>query len=165
MLEPLFAEIARETAEWVLAEMQSSEGGYFASLDADSEGHEGKFYIWNKSEVEKLLTPEEYKIVSRYFRLDQPANFENQWHLYAVSPLDNDAEQKLLVTAKQKLLKTREKRVHPSRDEKILTAWNALMIKGMLIAGNFLQEKKFIILHRTRSNLFEQNYGKISAYL
>ncbi len=138
--ETLFKHIARETAEWVIAEMQSPEGGYYSSLNADSEGHEGKFYIWNKSEVEKLLSPEEYKMVSHHFGLDQSANFENQWHLYIASPLENNK----LITAKQKLLEAREKRARPSRDEKILTAWNALMIKGMLMAGYLLQEKNFL---------------------
>ncbi|MDI9819833.1 MULTISPECIES: thioredoxin domain-containing protein [unclassified Legionella] len=151
--EPLFKKITTETANWVTEQMQSSEGGYYSSLDADSEGEEGKFYRWLKSEVRSLLTPEEYAVIHSYFGLDEPPNFEHHWHLYVAESLQLisqklnislDKTQQLVLSSKKKLLAARNQRLQPYRDEKILTSWNALMIKGMLLAGNSLNEKRFL---------------------
>lgn len=167
--ETFFAVIAHETAQWVLAEMQSKEGGYYSSLNADSEGHEGKFYIWDKSEIEKLLPHKEFEIAARYFGLDQPPNFEGQWHLFIAKP------ETIPSSIKQKLLAAREKRVHPTRDEKILTSWNALMIKGMLVAGDILQKPEyfdsaqraldFIYKNLWKNNWLLASYKDKNAYL
>jgi uncharacterized protein YyaL (SSP411 family) len=146
--EELFAQIAGETADWVLRDMRSPEGGFYSSLDADSQGHEGKFYVWTPSEVRALLTPQEYAAFSRRFGLDLDANFEGGWHLHvresidAVAATAGDSPQStkaLIESARAKLLKARNLRVWPARDEKILTAWNALMIKGLAIAARVLQ--------------------------
>jgi uncharacterized protein len=145
--EALFARIAGETADWALRDMRSPEGGFYSSLDADSSGHEGKFYVWTPAEVQKLLTPPEYAAFSRRFGLDREANFEGQWHLHAYQPLDDIARalgeswpdvNALIDSSRRKLLKARNLRVWPARDEKILTAWNALMIKGLAIASRAL---------------------------
>ena len=142
--EPCFAEIVRETAEWVIEEMQATEGGYYSSLDADSEGEEGKFYRWDRAEVEALLTPDEYALVQAYYGLNKEPNFEGHWHFYVAHPLEQAKAGALLAAAKKKLLKVRNKRVCPFRDEKILTSWNGLMIKGMFLAGQILWEPRFI---------------------
>jgi uncharacterized protein YyaL (SSP411 family) len=142
--EPYFAEIARETAHWVMREMQSAEGGYYSSLDADSEGHEGKYYAWNLSDIENILSREEYQIAKIYYGLDEAPNFEGSWHLHIVEALKNAHEKTVLETARKKLLAARTERIYPHRDEKILTAWNALMIKAMLVAGDALHEPLFI---------------------
>jgi hypothetical protein len=124
---PLYARCAEETAGWIMREMQSPEGGYYSSLDADSEGEEGKFYVWDREEVGRLLNPEEFAATAAHFGLDQPPNFENRhWHLRIVRPGE---------AAKQKLFEAREKRIRPGRDEKILVSWNALAIRGMARAG------------------------------
>jgi uncharacterized protein len=145
--EALFARIAGETADWALRDMRSPEGGFYSSLDADSSGHEGKFYVWTPAEVQMLLTPPEYAAFSRRFGLDREANFEGQWHLHAYQPLDDIARaldeslpdvKALIDSSRHKLLKARNLRVWPARDEKILTAWNALMIKGLAIASRVL---------------------------
>jgi uncharacterized protein len=145
--EALFARIAGETADWALRDMRSPEGGFYSSLDADSSGHEGKFYVWTPAEVQTLLTPPEYAAFSRRFGLDREANFEGQWHLHAYQPLDDIARaldeslpgvNALIDSSRHKLLKARNLRVWPARDEKILTAWNALMIKGLAIASRVL---------------------------
>src|SRR6266403_519572 len=79
--EPLYARCAGETAGWIMREMQSPEGGYYSSLDADSEHEEGKFYVWSREEAQSALTGEEYAVLSSHFGLDQPPNFENRhWH-------------------------------------------------------------------------------------
>ncbi|HMM53953.1 MAG TPA: thioredoxin domain-containing protein [Candidatus Desulfobacillus sp.] len=143
--EPLFRRVAEETAAWVLREMQSPEGGYWSSLDADSEGEEGRFYVWRPEEARSLLTAEEYAVLAPHYGLDRPANFEGErWHLHVARPLAEVARdlgkpleecERLLRSARRKLFEARERRVRPGRDEKILTAWNALMIEGMARAG------------------------------
>jgi uncharacterized protein len=143
--EPLFERVCRETAAWVMREMQSPGGGYYSSLDADSEGEEGKFYVWEPEEIRGALSAEEYAVASVVFGLDRPPNFENRhWHLRIVRPIAETARameisegavQALLDSAREKLRAVREKRVRPGRDEKILASWNALMIAGMARAA------------------------------
>jgi uncharacterized protein YyaL (SSP411 family) len=149
----LLRKTAMETANWVMREMQSPEGGYYSSLDADSEGEEGKFYVWQKAEVESLLDPRDYAIFARRYGLDRAANFEGHWHLHVYTPLDKlaqefeiteDAVNATLERARAKLFSVREQRVRPGRDEKVLTSWNALMIKGMAIAGRLLDRPDHI---------------------
>ena len=112
-----------------MREMQSPQGGYYSSLDADSEHEEGKFYVWTREEIASLLTSAEYAVAAAHYGLDQPPNFENRhWHLQVVKPASDEP---LLATAKRKLLEARGKRVRPGRDEKILVSWNALAIRGM----------------------------------
>jgi uncharacterized protein YyaL (SSP411 family) len=152
--DPLHARTANETADWVLREMQSSEGGYYSSLDADSEGHEGKFYAWDRDEVRALLTAEEFAVFAPRFGLDRPANFEGHWHLYVAASLEDVAQQvkrtpedvaALIASARARLLPARALRVRPARDEKVLTSWNALMIRGMAIAARALGREDLAI--------------------
>jgi hypothetical protein len=142
--DPLFAFVAGQTAAWVVREMQSPRGGYYASLDADSEHEEGKFYVWQRDEVRALLSAEEYAVVAPYYGLDGTPNFEHAWHLRVARPLSEiaqrlqlEAEQAsaLITSAQAKLFAAREQRVHPGRDEKILGSWNGLMIAGMAKAA------------------------------
>ena len=143
--QPLYARVAADTAAWAMREMQSPAGGYYATLDADSEHEEGKFYVWTPSEVEAAVSAEEYAVVELHYGLDAPPNFEDRhWHLQVAKPLGAvarqlnvpaDQAQALLDSARGRLLARREQRVRPARDEKVLTAWNALMIKGMVRAA------------------------------
>ena len=146
--ESLFAAVAEETADWVLREMQAEDGGYYSTLDADSEGEEGRFYVWQAEEVRRLLGEERFATFAEVFGLDQPPNFEGQWHLHtfqhpatvaSTRDLDLDELQMQLDQSRQLLLEARSLRVRPARDEKILTAWNGLMIRGMAIAARHLQ--------------------------
>ncbi len=143
--EPLFRRVAEETAAWVMREMQSPEGGYFSSLDADSEHEEGRFYVWTPEKVSLRTTAEEYAVAAAHYGLDRPANFEGaHWHLFVAKPLAEVAAslgksladcERLLQSAREKLFAAREQRIRPGRDGKILTSWNALMIEGMAHAG------------------------------
>jgi len=143
----LLARIAGETADWALRDMRAPEGGFYSSLDADSQGREGKFYVWNRSEVQALLSQPEYEVFARRFGLDQPANFEGEWHLHVHASLEvgSAAEQTaaaaLLESARGKLLHARNLRVWPERDEKVLTAWNALLIRGLAVAARALNRQ------------------------
>ena len=145
--DELYARITLETAGWLLREMQSPAGGYYSSLDADSEGHEGKFYVWDRSDIEAHLSAEEFAVFAPRFGLDRPANFEGRWHLHVCSSVDeiaarvgrsSEAVEALLAAARARLLEVRARRVRPARDEKVLTSWNALMIRGLAIAARAL---------------------------
>jgi uncharacterized protein YyaL (SSP411 family) len=152
--EPLFERTCVETAAWVMREMQSPDGGYYSALDADSEGEEGKFYVWSLEEIRGLLTPAELEVASLVFGLDHPPNFENHaWHLVIARPVEEAARlletnegavEALLDSARAKLLAARGKRVRPGLDDKVLTSWNALMIAGMARAGRVFARSDWI---------------------
>jgi uncharacterized protein YyaL (SSP411 family) len=148
-----YQRVTGETGEWVVREMQAPEGGYYSTLDADSEGEEGKFYAWKLAQVRQLLSDTEYDVAARHYGLDQTPNFEGQWHLYVARSLEDIGRElgmtpaaalDTLSAARAKLFAAREQRVRPGRDEKILTSWNGLMIKGMAVAGRRLGRADFI---------------------
>jgi uncharacterized protein len=133
--EPLYERAAAETAQWLVREMQSPEGGYYSSLDADSEHEEGRFYVWTREEAQALLPPEEYRAFARRFGLDRPPNFEGRfWHLHGFER-ETPADAPLIAAARAKLFVARERRVRPGRDDKVLVSWNALAMRGMAHAG------------------------------
>ena len=145
--EELFRRVAAETADWIVRDLQAPSGGYWSTLDADSEGHEGKFYVWDAAQVRALVPATAYEAFARRFGLDQPANFEGLWHLHAYRPedeiateLDIDAAElrRRLDEARRILLAERNRRVWPGRDEKVLTSWNGLAIAGMATAARAL---------------------------
>jgi len=143
--DPLFARVAEQTAAWVMREMQSPQGGYYASLDADSEHEEGKFYVWQRDQARALLDADEYAVAGAYYGLDGAPNFEHHaWNLRVARPLNEIAQSMqldparakgLLASAQAKLFAAREQRIRPGRDEKILGSWNGLMIAGMAKAA------------------------------
>jgi uncharacterized protein YyaL (SSP411 family) len=138
---PLFAAAASATADWVLRDMQAESGAFFATLDADSEGHEGKFYVWTPEQFDAVLDPPESAAAKRFFGLDKAPNFESKtWHLQAGIEASHDpADAGLLESARTKLLAARERRAWPGRDEKVLVAWNGLMIGGLAKAARHLR--------------------------
>ena len=151
--DELFETAVRETAGWLMREMQHPDGGYFSALDADSEGEEGKYYLWRRDQVKRLLQEDEYLVVETLYGLDKPANFEGKWNLHrydswpsvvARLSLDRNDATKLLASAKRKLFVEREKRVRPGLDDKVLASWNGLAIKGMARAGTVLAERDWI---------------------
>ena len=143
-----YAHIAAATAAWAMREMQAPEGGYYSSYDADSEGHEGRFYVWDRETVRQALSTEEYSAFAPRFGLDRAPNFEGHWHLHVFQSVEDIAArlertteeiETQLETARRKLLALRVARVWPGRDDKILTSWNAMMIRGMAIAARSLE--------------------------
>ncbi len=155
--DTLFRRIATETGEWMLREMQdaSSEptgGGFYSAYDADSEGHEGKFYVWTRSEVRAALTPLEWSVFSRRFGFDEEPNFEGAWHAHVFVSFEQIARElqldpadveKHVDTARAKLLAIRNKRVWPGLDDKVLGSWNALAIRGLARAARSLDKPEF----------------------
>jgi uncharacterized protein YyaL (SSP411 family) len=135
--EGRFGRVANETADWLLSDMQASNGGFFASRDADSEGEEGKYYVWTPAEIEALLDADDYRAFAHRFGLDKEPNFEGRWHL-AVREAGDDIDD-VMDRARPDLQVERDRRIAPGRDEKQLCAWNALAIRGLAIAGRALQ--------------------------
>ncbi len=172
--EPFFQDIARQTADWVLSELQAPEGGFYSSYDADSEGEEGKFYCWKPEEVRSLLSKDEYNLIRLHFGLDGPPNFEGYWHFYIAKSLDEvakslkislDNARQLLSSAREKLLTARSKRIKPFRDEKILTSWNSLMVKGLLLAGENLKDQRYITAAQKTLDFIQQKLWQKGALL
>jgi uncharacterized protein YyaL (SSP411 family) len=151
--ESLFAESANATADWMLADMQSPEGGFYAARDADSEGEEGLYYVWTPEEVRGLLDESDYPAFAARFGLNDPANFEGRWHLTVRESLEDIAAASnstpedvaaAIVRSKLVLLHKRDSRVPPGRDEKQLTSWNALAIRGLAVAGRALERDDLV---------------------
>ncbi len=140
--EKLFATAANATADWMLADMRDDNGGFYATRDADSEGHEGLYYLWDPAEAQDLLG-DDYETFARRFGLNQDANFEGRWHLTVREQISDD-EAETIERARKKLLTQRATRVAPGRDEKLLTSWNALAIRGLAIAGRALERPELV---------------------
>ncbi|MBA8885015.1 thioredoxin domain-containing protein [Dokdonella fugitiva] len=138
--EPAFAQAADACARWLERELQAPTGGFMSSYDADSEGDEGRYYVWQRDEVRGVLDAGEFALVESLYGLDQPPNFEGHaWHLVvkrspddvaAALGIDVGCASARRARAEAKLLAARERRVRPGLDDKILTAWNALAIGG-----------------------------------
>lgn len=164
--DPLFHDAACETANWVVHEMQPDDGGYYSAQDADSEGHEGKYFVWQQEEINDLLdelvandahdniTAESINLFRQRFGLDLAENFEGAWHLHGYRQesalakkhrLDPEALHTQFKLIRKHLFKHREKRVHPDTDTKVLCAWNGLMIHGMSTAGRLLKIQHYIV--------------------
>ena len=150
--DELFRRIAAETSEYLLSGLQTPEGAFFASTDADSEGVEGKYFVWTREQLEGLLGAEDAEIACRYWGVDLGGNFEGKTILHAA----NDAEavarwlnisaaalQGSLARSRRALLAARAERVPPATDTKVITAWNGLAIDALAQAGALLGEPRF----------------------
>ena len=140
--DALFASAANATADWMLADMRDANGGFYATRDADSEGEEGLYYLWQPDEVRALLG-DDFEVFARRFGLDQAATFEGRWHLTVREQVTDD-EAEVIARAKPILLEHRAQRVPPARDEKQLTSWNALAVRGLAIAGRALERPELV---------------------
>lgn len=148
-----YATIARGVLDYVLRDMTSPHGGFFSAEDADSEGVEGKFYVWTSDEIVKILGEKDGRIICDYYDVSKEGNFEdNNNILHVDKPVDAFVKreglapgefQKLLGSAHEKLFQAREKRIHPHKDDKILTAWNGLMISAFARGAQALDEPKY----------------------
>ena len=147
--DPFFEKVVRETAGWLLEDARNTEGTFYASVDSDVGGHEGQYYLWNIREIDLLFTEEEKKIVNAYWGFDVPSSHEKGCHPYmatsvlelakrhAITPREVEV---CLEKARACLRKERSKRIAPKFDRKVITAWNALVIKGLSIGSIVLHE-------------------------
>ena len=148
-----YREIVEETLEYVQREMMDPSGGFYSSQDADSEGEEGKFYVWTPAQVEAVLGREDALIFNRYFDVTDSGNFEGKSILHHRMTL-GELSQSLgksgeelkgfLVQARQKLLEARQERVKPPLDDKVLTAWNGMMLTSFAEAAFVLNDSKLL---------------------
>ena len=151
--EAKFADTARDIIRYVLRDMTHPEGGFYSAEDADSEGHEGKFYCWTKKELASLLTPAEFSVATNYFGITEEGNFEDHSHpaplksqnvLSIVSPQLSPDDTALLAAAKAKMFSVRSKRVRPHLDDKVLASWNGLMLGALARAGAVLNDASYL---------------------
>ncbi|MCA9012436.1 MAG: thioredoxin domain-containing protein [Planctomycetaceae bacterium] len=149
---PEYERIVRETLDYVLQEMTDSSGGFYSTQDADSEGEEGKFFVWSQAEIEQILGTEETELFAACYDVRPTGNWEGNNILNRPRSWGEIANErnialeeleKRMQQAREKLFSAREKRVHPGRDEKILASWNGLMIATFAQAGQVLNEEKY----------------------
>ena len=150
--EPRHAEVARGILDYVLRDMTHPEGGFYSAEDADSEGHEGRFYCWTRAELAALLAPEEFEAAVRHFGITDTGNFVDHSHpqplpnqnvLYEAEALADDRGRAALASAKGKMLEARAQRIRPHRDDKVLASWNGLMLGALARAGAVLAEERY----------------------
>ncbi len=168
--EPLYKEVVSASAAFLDREMNNGSGGYYATLNADSEGEEGKFYVWEQAELEKVLG-EDFRLFSNYYNIEEGAAWEEGKYILHTSELDEDFLKKNNLTPeelaikkndwKSKLLMTRDARVRPTTDDKIITSWNALLISGFVDAyiafkEPFFLERAISIFNFIRSNSYSK---------
>ncbi len=149
--------VGMETLDWALNEMRDEGGAFHSALDADSEGEEGLFYVWDREEIRGILDPEEFSVASRLFGLDDAPPFEGKWVLHLAVPLEELAQElnwsderleEALRRIRGKLLRRRAERERPSKDDKVLTSWNGLMIAAMARCGAAWETKRFVVAAR-----------------
>ncbi|TAH42798.1 MAG: thioredoxin domain-containing protein [Bacteroidetes bacterium] len=164
---PLYKKIVYESLEFIRREMTSSEGGFYSALDADSEGKEGKFYVWTKTELESLLInldfENSFEILSEYFNINKTGYWEEENYILLRKKSDQEIAKQFSITsddldalvtkAKLVLLSTREKRIRPGLDDKILVSWNALMIKAYCDAYTAFADESFLKAARKNASL------------
>jgi uncharacterized protein YyaL (SSP411 family) len=183
-----YRRIATETLDYVRREMTDASGGFYSTQDADSEGEEGKFFVWTPEEVKALLGEEDAALFNRYFDVSPAGNFEghNILHvdddLLAIAKLTQVTPEKLaevVERGRRILFEARERRVKPARDEKILTAWNGLMLRSFAEAARALDRAdyrdiavnnaNFILAHLRRDGRLLRTHkdgvSKLNAYL
>src|SRR5690349_20101874 len=148
-----FRSIAQAIVDWLAREMRAADGAFYSSLDADSEGVEGKYYVWTREEVRAVLSDDEWAVAAPYYGLDGPPNFEEHaWNLRVIASIDDKAArlaipasdvEARLASARAALFAKRATRIRPGLDDKILTSWNALMIAALARASRALDEPAF----------------------
>jgi len=138
-----YAEVAGQVFTYILRDMTSPDGGFFSAEDADSEGEEGKFYVWSVDEIKEVLGEDDGEKFCKFFDITQKGNFEGLNIPNLIKGEYPEDEKEFVNRCKQILFNHREKRIHPYKDDKILTAWNGLMIAAMAIGGRMLGEEKY----------------------
>ena len=151
--EEFYRQVAVDTLEYVKREMLDDSGGFYSSQDADSEGEEGKFFVWTPDEIEEILGSEDAQIFNFYYDVSDEGNFEgkNIPHVSYTAEaaakafkIDVEKLNAVIASGKKKLFAARERRIKPFRDEKVLTAWNGLMLSAFAEAGAALNSEEYL---------------------
>ncbi len=186
--KPLYKEVVYQTIEWLKREMLDQSGGFYSALDADSEGEEGKFYIWTKEEFDEILG-NDAEIMGLYYNITSTGNWEEEKNILhkkvsneAFSKAQNisiDQLEELVESSNHKLLNKRAERVRPGLDDKVLSGWNGLILKGLTDAYDAFGDKAFLSLAIDNANFltdrmiqngklmrsFKSDHATIDAYL
>lgn len=162
----LYQEVIEQTVGFLKRELLSSENGFYSSLDADSEGEEGKFYVWQKRELQELLNGD-WPLFSAYYQVNENGHWENGNYILLRKTSDEDFAQqhqlevpelkKRVTNWRNQLLNVRAKRIRPGLDDKILTSWNALTLSGLLAAYRALGAKEYLDLAEQNARFLQQN--------
>jgi len=186
--KPLYRRIVEETLEYVSREMTSPEGGFYSAQDADSEGEEGKFFVWTSDEIKAVLGEEEGTLFNQYFAVSEEGNFEGKnvlsiprypdvvAHLAGVSV---ERLEDVVARGRRQLFTAREGRVRPGRDEKVITSWNGLMLASLAEAARILDREEHrqtavrnadFLLHELRRDgrllrTYKDGQAKVQGYL
>ncbi len=148
-----YHQVAMEVADYVLRDLRSRDGLFYSAVDADSGGVEGLFYLWEMEELKELLEPDQLDLVCRFYAVRPEGNFEGKSILHMpTTPAEYARENGLSLTdlltdlrkIRNLLREARESRIHPMRDEKVITAWNGLMIQALVLAGHDLDEPRYV---------------------
>ena len=179
----LYKNVVEETLAYVMREMTSAEGAFFSSQDADSDGIEGQYFVWTVDEIQEILDPHLSSEITKYYDVSSKGNFEGKSILNLVSQEYKESKYKLikdtLIKARDPLLKARGERVCPETDNKILTAWNGLMISAFAEASIILNNQayadaaeksaKFLLINLMNKNrllrTFKDGKSKLNGYL
>ena len=165
---PLYADVVKKTLGFIETELTSPEGGFYSSINADSEGEEGKFYVWTKAEIENVVGQQAADLFNPYYQITDSGNWEDRKNvLFRKMSKEELAKQKgislqdcsrLLNEAENKLLEARDKRVRPTLDDKILVSWNALMLKGYVDAYYALSNPAYLEKAIANARFIENNF-------
>jgi len=177
----VFKKTAEEIIDYVLRDMTSEGGGFYSAEDADSEGEEGKFYVWGYDELKQILTPHEFDFILKYYNIKEDGDFRSElitkknlnvlhqkMNLKDFAKYHKITEKVLLVNLdkiRKKLYKIREKRIHPEKDDKILTDWNGLMIAALAKAAQVFENNSYIESAEESLNFILKNMMKKSGEL
>ena len=157
-----FKRVAVETLDYVKREMLDSHGGFYSSQDADSEGVEGKFFVWTVEEINEVLGEEDAKEFCAFYDVTEEGNFEESNILNVKNPLGSDSGQLIFdseksVGLRKRLFDEREKRIKPFRDEKVLTAWNGLMLAAFAEAAAVLGSEDYLQIAKRNADFLLEN--------
>ena len=141
--KPLYRAVVEETIGWLEREMRSPAGGYYSSLDADSEGVEGKFQVWNAAQVKEILGQGDGDEFCRFYGITEEGNFEHGFS-NPVLAADDFEKRQAMTPLREKMLRVRQQRVGPGKDLKQLTSWNSLLIRGLAEAGFYMGQKDWL---------------------
>jgi uncharacterized protein YyaL (SSP411 family) len=170
-----YAAVACEICDYVLRDMTDKDGAFYSTEDADSEGHEGKFYVWTPAELEAVLGKEEAELFAAVYDVTSGGNFEHGTSILNLprSLAEHASErgipfvllQARLTTAREKLFLAREQRIHPGKDDKVIVAWNGLMIDALALVGSAMGEPKYLDAARKAADFLWANLRREDGHL
>jgi len=173
--DQFYAQVGREIFTYILRDMTSPEGGFYSAEDADSEGEEGKFYLWKKDEVINKLGEKTGELFCQYYGITKQGNFENKHNIPHITTgeidfiklkkIDIERFRLKIEEARRILFDARDKRIHPLKDDKILTAWNGLMIAALAKGYQALGEELYLDAARKAANFILRNLRKSDGML